>query len=249
MFIDEHGHGPAVVLLHGILGYTLGFAPLVTRLQARRQLLIPDLPGYGRTAAVEGRYEFARVNTLLEDELLARGVRECAVVGHSAGGYRAILLALGARVKVTHLVTLGGVAGIDAPEREAFRDLARQIRAGFDLKKVIVDLVTVPGFAERHPSDACDLLAAAAAAPDALVCAEYDAFAGAPDLRARLGELTCPVVARVGALDKATPVAWSEAIAAGARWAVLQVVNGAAHCLLQEDQEATVAAVVAAIGA
>ena len=237
------------MLLHGVLGYVGAFDGLVQALAPSRRVLVLEMPGYGRSAPLEGKYDFARVNTMLEDALLARGVRECAVVAHSAGAYRALLLTLGRRVEVTHLVTLGGVAGFDAPVRAAFHGLAQQLRDGLDMKAMILDLVTAPGFAARNPEDARAIVAAVAAARMDVVAAEYDAIADAEDLRPRLHDLPCGVTARVGAMDKATPVEWSADIVKRAPNAVLQVVEGVAHCLLQEDGAATIASVKMAIGA
>lgn len=248
MFIEEHGRGPAVLLLHGVVEHTRSFRPLVEALEGSRRVLIAELPGYGRSAPFAEPYDFVRVNALLEDELLARDVRECEVVGHSAGVYRALLLALGTRVRVNALVSLGGLAGVDAPVRDAFEGMAKQLRGGLQLGPIALDLLTAPGFAERSPESARDVLASIAGASMEVAASEYEGLARAPDLRPRLGELACAVTARVGALDKATPVAWSEALVRGVSKGTLQIVEGAAHCLLQEDREATVAAILAALG-
>jgi len=149
--IDE-GKGPAVVLLHGCPGTLTFLAPLVEALSPTRRVIAPELPGYGASPPLEGPYSFDRVQAMLEDLLLARGVRECALVGHSAGAYRAIGLALGStRVRATHLVTLGGLAGLDPEVRAAFRQFADLARQGFDFRPMWLGRMAAPGFAERFP--------------------------------------------------------------------------------------------------
>jgi pimeloyl-ACP methyl ester carboxylesterase len=90
MHIREVGAGPAVLLLHGCPATTRGFEPLVKRLSPWRRVLVVDLPGYGASPPLDGPYTLARVEDLLVGELLARGVHELSVVGHSGGAYRAL---------------------------------------------------------------------------------------------------------------------------------------------------------------
>lgn len=245
--IDE-GRGPAVVLLHGCPGTLTFLAPLVEALSPTRRVIAPELPGYGASPPLEGPYSFDRVQALLEDLLLARGVRECALVGHSAGAYRAIGLALGStRVRATHLVTLGGLAGLDPEVRAAFRQFADLARQGFDFRPMWLGRMAAPGFAERFPQRVGEVMSWIDAAPRAVLAAELDALAGGADHRPRLGELAIPVTARVGEHDAATPPVCSEEIARGVRRGELQVVRGCGHALLHEDREATVRAVATAL--
>ena len=107
--IRESGSGPAVLLLHGSPSTSASLEPLAARLARSHRVLLPDLPGYAGTTPLPGEYSYDLVCVLLEDELVSRGVSDVAVVGQSAGGYRALALALDARrIRVTTIVTLGG---------------------------------------------------------------------------------------------------------------------------------------------
>jgi pimeloyl-ACP methyl ester carboxylesterase len=247
LHVHDVGSGPAVLLLHGCPTTTRGFEPLVRHLSASRRVLVPDLPGYGASPPVSEPYDLDHVQEILERELANRGVDEVAVIGHSAGAYRAFALALSGRVRVTHVVSLAGVAGFDPDVRAGFKELARVVREGVDLTSMWLGRMAGPGFSESHPADVGDVMAWLDAAPRSVVAAELEAFAEAADLRPRLFALTMPVLARVGDLDQAAPVACSQAIVDNVPGATLQIVAGRGHALFYEDSDATIEAVSRAL--
>jgi magnesium chelatase accessory protein len=244
----ENGSGPAVLLLHGAPGAAWQFRSLASDLAGGHRVLAPDLPGYRRSAPLEGAYRLERVNELLEEALLERGVRELSVVGHSAGAYRALALAFSRRVRVRRLVLLGAIAGLDEATRAQFHGFASLLRGPpVDLRPIWLQRSFAPGFAEGHPAEAADALRVLAEAAPAILAAELDALAESEDLRPRLRALDAPLLLRVGKEDVATPPAWSEEIARLAPQATLEVVPGCGHMLFQEDAAGTAAAVLRGI--
>ena len=246
MFCVDLGSGPAVMLLHGTPSAPDDLGPLADALSRTRRVLVPHMPGYGQTPALHP-FSLATVYAELESELRARGVERVALVGFSGGAYRALALALRKNVHATHVVSLGGLAGLDAPFAAAFHQLADVIRTGQDaeLRASFVERMTVPGFAAREPALAASIHAWLDATTKATLADEMDAMAKGEDLRPRLPALDVPVLARVGALDAAVPRSMSEAIVLGTPRAVLQVVPGVGHALLAQDAPATLAAVLA----
>ena len=87
----SHGHGPAVVLLHGVSESAAIWAPLLTKLPDFR-LLAVDLPGHGLSDPVTYRRGQVREHTrrLLDDIFDALGLDEVPVIGHSLGGMFAL---------------------------------------------------------------------------------------------------------------------------------------------------------------
>jgi 3-oxoadipate enol-lactonase len=241
--VHEAGSGPAVLLLHGAPTTTRGFAPMIARLATSHRVLVPDLPGYGASRALDGKYTLERVRERLEHALLARGVREVAIVGHSAGAYRAFAIALAGRVRVGRIVSLSGMAGYGDDVRAAFRELAGMVRAGIDFRPMWLQRMAGPDFVERHPEDVADVMSWLTAASPPVVAAELEAFADAEDLRPRLRDLDARVLARVGLLDQAAPVSFSQDIVGHAPSATLQVVPGCGHAIFYEDAVDTVEAV------
>jgi pimeloyl-ACP methyl ester carboxylesterase len=105
------GNGPPLVLVHGLGGSATNWCELAPLLARRRRVLVPDLPGHGRSAAlpaVSGLEPFAdRVALVAEREEML----PAAVVGHSLGGLVALRLAIRRPRDVAALV-LAGAAGL-----------------------------------------------------------------------------------------------------------------------------------------
>lgn len=105
------GEGPPLVLVHGLGGAASNWTELAPLLVERHRLLVPDLPGHGRSTAlpaVSGLEPFAdRVALVAERE----GMLPAPVVGHSLGGMIVLRLALRRPADVKALV-LAGAAGL-----------------------------------------------------------------------------------------------------------------------------------------
>jgi len=246
---EEFGQGAPVVLLHGVPADPAELRPLARRLGQKRRVLLMHLPGYGQTPAPRGPWALSDQHGWIERELSRRGIAEAALVGVSAGAYGALALALRGRIRATQVITLGGFAGLAEPECAGLRGFAEALRAGVDLGEVLVARFLAPEFARARPELARTVQSYLDAAPRAHIAAELEALAASADLRPELHSLDVPVLARVGELDLAAPPAQSEQIVAWARHAELEIVPGAGHLLLLEDEAQTLAAVERALSA
>ena len=87
----SHGHGPPLLLLHGVSLMAAAWAPLFAELHGF-QLLAVDLPGHGLSDPV--RYQRGGVREharwLIDDILNALELDQAPVVGHSLGGMFAL---------------------------------------------------------------------------------------------------------------------------------------------------------------
>jgi pimeloyl-ACP methyl ester carboxylesterase len=105
------GHGPPLLLVHGLGGAASNWIELAPLLVRRHRLLVPDLPGHGGSSAlpaVSGLDPFAdRVAGVAERE----GMLPAPVVGHSLGGMIVLRLAL-RRPADVQAVVLAGAAGL-----------------------------------------------------------------------------------------------------------------------------------------
>jgi pimeloyl-ACP methyl ester carboxylesterase len=87
------GEGPPLLLLHGWGASSELFAPVLSPLLQARTVVVPDLPGFGKTPAPPGpwsAHDYARWVVALLDRL---ELERCDVIGHSNGGRIAIVLA------------------------------------------------------------------------------------------------------------------------------------------------------------
>ena len=243
MHVHEMGSGPAVLLLHGCPMPPRHLLPLATALAGRRRVLVPELPGYGRTPPASGDL-LAAGSAALEAALRSRGVEEVVAVGVSLGAYRAIELAARGQLHVRGIVSLGGFATLDEADRAAKRQLAFALRAGTDLSDAAPGLLLAPATIAARQDLVADVKGWLAATSPENLAAEQEAVAACEDLRPALCALGVPVLARVGALDVAIPPRYSEEIARLSGGS-LEVVAGVAHAILHEDLDATVRAIEA----
>jgi pimeloyl-ACP methyl ester carboxylesterase len=105
------GSGPAVLLLHGFADTGEMWTPLTPLLTSRYRVIVPDLPGLGRSrpAPANARYDMASVARSIHALMLMLNVRREAVISHDIGLMLAYAYAAQYRSDVTKLVL------IDAP--------------------------------------------------------------------------------------------------------------------------------------
>jgi abhydrolase domain-containing protein 6 len=90
----EGGRGPSVVMIHGFGADSDQWVPMARSLTGRFRLLVPDLPGFGRTSAsVSERFTLPLQAARLRSLLRALGIHRYHLVAHSMGGNIAGLLA------------------------------------------------------------------------------------------------------------------------------------------------------------
>ncbi len=240
MFIETTGRGPDVVLLTGLPQQPDELRPLAEGLATTFRVHLVHLPGYGRSPAPALPYDFEAVEAQLAADLRAAGVERAALVGMSGGAYRALSLALSARLPIWAVATLGALGHVDEANAQALAAYAGALDAGMDLAAMAAERVYSPAYRAREPEAALAAMQALFGSLDrAVTAAELRAIIDAPDLRPHLHRLPVPVYLRVGALDLATPPALSEALLELLPDARLEQVEGVGHMLHHEDFEGT----------
>ena len=243
--VDRYGSGDRVlVLLHGMPTAPSDFTQLAEAMSSKCRVLVPHLPGYGRTAVPAGDYSLQGSIRELEGQLVAEGCLKADVLAVSGGAYRAVAIALRHRIEVRRMVLLAPVLGLEPAEAEGMREAALAARTGkWDPRTTLLDRMASPGFSARDPKGAGQVLAWLDVAPLRLICDELAAIADAPDLRPRLGELARPILVCAGTEDRAVPFGLSRAIATLAPRGTFGGISGAGHALLIEEPRQTIEAI------
>jgi pimeloyl-ACP methyl ester carboxylesterase len=247
------GEGPPVVLVHGLGGTVENWRGIAPALVQNHRVLVPDLPGHGRSELLPGKirnldpYADA-VASLLE----AEGIEQAAWVGHSLGAVVALSAAV-RRPELVRGIVLAGAAGIGSQSR-----LARVT--------LTLDAIVQPGRAiaphrERWARSAFGRRVAfwwGVADTRALEPEHAEAFFLGPahhtsirqavrallatDPRDELARVTCPCLCLWGASDRWVKLddGFEYARQLGAP---VRTIAGCAHLLIGERPEACLAAI------
>lgn len=111
IFYVEAGSGPAVVMLHGGGPGASGVSNYSRNIRALAEhfrVIVPDLPGYGRSAKdVDQKDPFGYLADMIRGLLDDLGIDTAGLVGNSYGGAAALRLALDTPGRVAKLVLMG----------------------------------------------------------------------------------------------------------------------------------------------
>ncbi|MGH2934959.1 MAG: alpha/beta fold hydrolase [Gaiellaceae bacterium] len=109
---------PALVLVHGLGGTIENWRALAPSLAARHRVLVPDLPGHGRSSALPEARDLDALAEAVLGIAEAEETGDAVWIGHSLGGVIA-LRAAGLRPEAVLGVVLAAAAGIGSASRAA----------------------------------------------------------------------------------------------------------------------------------
>lgn len=250
---ERCGRGPAIMLLHGFTGSARGMAAVAQAFAHEYEVIVPDLPGHGRSASIAQRagYDFDDCIDDLVATLLASGHERAHWIGYSMGARLALGCAVSHPRHVASLALIAARAGIeDAASREARRRadaaLADRIESA-GLAAFVDDWMTQPIFdtqrrlggkflaqqrAERLANDAAGLAAGLRALGPGAQPPYFD----------DLPRVAVPTLLVAGELDHAF-VASARDLASRMPHAEVREIAGAGHAVHLEQAAALVQAV------
>ncbi len=222
---DESGAGQPLLLIHGLAGTGQShFAPLIAALRDQRRVIVPDLRGHGRSAALPLPRDASWFSVHVADLLQlvdALRLEQVDIVGYSDGAEIALLLAAALGVRARS-VTAWGISGQVPPPAvvSIYADPARSIPNWPAFRAELLAL---------HGSAGPAILSAWAAAMQALA-AQGGSIIGAASIQ----NIACPVLLISGDRDPFNPLINVQQLAQRLPTATLLVLSGAGHDLLAE---------------
>jgi pimeloyl-ACP methyl ester carboxylesterase len=222
IYYEQHGAGPPLVMTHGFTGCTEEWRLLILPLAARRQLLLYDVRGHGRTTAPAepSAYSIETFAADLRALMLKLGIERAHIGGVSMGGMIALRFALDYPQMVSSLLLCDTTAGNGQPDGEAGR-FEHMLREYFAAMEHIAEKYGLSALAERliawaqaNDPHHADNPEAEDVTRQRLARISLQGYLGAlraicdrPDLVHRLGEVQAPTLVLVGEWDNFLPSA------------------------------------------
>ncbi len=198
------------MLVHGFGVSGRYLLPTARLLAARRRVLVPDLPGFGRSPSGRPPLELAGLAQVLANWLDTLGINRVPLLGNSFGCQILLELACRRPQRVSALVLVGPT--IDPTARSAGRQLARLLADS---------LIEPPGVW-------------------ALIAIDYSRFLARGGWRVvrsmlrdrveeKLPHIESPTLVVRGSRDRIVPQEWAERVASTLPDGELHVIKGAPH--------------------
>jgi 3-oxoadipate enol-lactonase len=225
----ETGNGTPLLLFHSLLSDRASFDAIAPHLARSFRVIVPELPGFGRSQAVIGTLaDIADRMAEVVREVVGHG--EAIVLGNGYGGFVALLMAIRHPALATRLILADCGAAFSEAGREAFRTMAAvaESKGLSAITDVAMRRLFAPQFQDSHP----ELMRGRR---EAFLRTDIKVFRTACtqlaelDLRGELHKVKAPTLVLVGEQDEATPAAMSRELAAGLANAQLKIIPGCAH--------------------
>ena len=238
----QGGSGDALLVLHHSIGNP-GWLPAYEQLAASRQVLVPDLPGYGQSERPEWARDTRDLAILLHQMLDKLGVGAVSIVGLGFGGWIAAEMATMNQARVSGLV-LVGAPGIQPDEGEILDqmlvDYDEYVQAGFS-----DEANYTAEFGEDPPPEVRELWDFSREMTARLTWKPYMFNRRLPHL---LQEVQTPTLLVWGADDRIVPMAVAQSYEAALPNARIEVVADSGHLVDMEQPEALAELVAAHLG-
>lgn len=200
------GSGPVIVLLHGWSLDGSTWHPQAELLTARGyRVVIPDLPGHGRSRTAEHDPSFAAMPEAVLDLLVQLGVDRAIVVGLSMGSALAVELALAAPELVAGLLLADNAASDSDPVRAAAAAERVLTSSPSDLAAWYAPLLFSARFRQDQPLAVASWERQFLANDREAIAAVVLGYHVRRDVRPLLGTLDVPTTVVFGSEDATTP--------------------------------------------
>lgn len=231
LYFREHGSGPPLLLVHGLMVTGEMFEPVIESLATRHRLIIPDLRGHGRSQGLPPPYTAAQLASDLSRLLDHLSIDSTAVLGYSQGGAIAQQLVLDHPQRCDRLV----LACTYAFNMATFRERVEGHLTPFLLHTLgsrrFAKFVISQGM-KQLDKERADWLVELLANQDTKLMVSAWKETMAFDSRSRLTEIRCPTLIVAGSNDTAVPIHHAKMLHEGIPGSQLVIIDGADHTLI-----------------
>lgn len=240
-FYRHMGSGVPVLLIHGFAEDGAVWDEVAERLGTVCRLLIPDLPGSGRSELPAGTLSMeslaATLQALLDEEKIGR----CVFIGHSMGGYISLAFAESYPERLMALGLFHSTAYADSEEKKVNRrksiEFIRQHGAAPYIRQSTPNLFAAETREDR-PALVEEMIRRYSDLPGNSLIAYLSAMMQRPERLSVLEQFGGPVLFIIGEKDQVVPLDQSLKQSHLPRIAQVGILPGAGHMGMLEDAAA-----------
>jgi pimeloyl-ACP methyl ester carboxylesterase len=234
IFHIEKGKGRSLVLLHGFCETHQIWNPISEELSQQFHLLIPDLPGFGKSKLTAHSLSVSDVADQIWKWLQDKNVVQPVVVGHSLGGYIALAMAAQHPKKMSGLGLFHSTALDDNPEKKTSRNKVMEFVARNGVGPFIDTFVPGLFYKKDHPAlSFVDQICRQTQLETLL--AYTSAMRDRPDRQATLIDFDKPVMILAGEKDEIIPLESLKKQASLLKNGQFSILEETAHMGMFED--------------
>jgi len=237
--VAVQGQGPALVLLHAFPLHA-GMWTAQTALGEHCTLIMPDLPGFGRSRDLPAVANLDNLAEAVRAAVRRQGFERAMVAGCSLGGYLAFALLRRAPEFVSALALIDTRSGADSPEAKERRyaTIERVKREGVSfLREEWPKSALSPLTFQERPAVVDAVRDLISEATPAGVIGALQAMADRPDATPQLASIRVPTVVMHGLDDSLISASEARLMANGINGAKFLAVPGAGHLPNMEQSE------------
>lgn len=231
LYFTEHGSGPPLLLIHGLMVTGEMFQPVIEHLATRYRVIVPDLRGHGKSRKLPPPYTAAQLAADLSHLLDHLGIESIAVLGYSQGGAIAQQLVLDYPGRCSRLVLSCTYAFNMATFREKLEGHIVPLLIHVLGMRRFAKFVISQGLRQVGKERAAwvvDLIAGQDCKLMVSAWKETMVF----DSRLRLTDIKCPTLIIAASNDEAVPLHHAKMLHEGIQGSQLTIIDDADHALI-----------------
>jgi pimeloyl-ACP methyl ester carboxylesterase len=243
IFYSIKGHGKTVMLIHGFGEDGNIWNELVSKLKNNFRLIIPHLPGSGKSTILKTENGKTSIDDYAEamiQILKNESVINCTVIGHSMGGYITLSIAEKYPKILTGFGLFHSTAFTDNEEKKQTRLKSInfiQAHDGMSFLRTSIPGLFADKFKQEHPGTIEKLIDAGQSFSSETLIQYQKAMIDRPDRMTLLQTTTLPVLFIIGEKDQSIPLQQSLQQCHLPVLAHIHILPNAAHMGMLEESE------------